>query len=372
MNAVNPGDCRSGNRGIDDRIRTGGAERPPLRHRAPGRLWKSWLRRSFAVVAAAMTILGLLTVAGEGQTLGAALHDISSPSWPGLAAAVAAEACVYLSYAAAQRSLLRHGGHHITYRHLLAVGLASQGIASVLPGGGAASGLFSYRLLRRLGLDSGRALAVLTVTVVLFAGTLIGLSLLAAGAVGGGGQINGLRIVAVAGLLGLAAVTVMLTRWARRSAQSTGDLQEGSITWFPTRLVIREKWPQVREQIVSSHRQWAPAAVWFSISWIADFGCLALSFYAVHARPPWWGLPLAYVAGQVAALLPLTPGGVGVVEGSLAVALTAFGSTEATSVAVVLVYRIISFWALLPVSAVAYLGLRKRPTRDDHVKAHQP
>jgi uncharacterized protein (TIRG00374 family) len=59
-------------------------------------------------------------------------------------------------------------------------------------------------------------------------------------------------------------------------------------------------------------------------------------------------VPLAYAAGQLAANLPITPGGLGVVEGSLTIALVAYGGGQASTVAAVLVYRLISFWALLP------------------------
>ena len=40
---------------------------------------------------------------------------------------------------------------------------------------------------------------------------------------------------------------------------------------------------------------------------------------AVHAPVPWRGILLAYGAGQLAVNLPVTPGGLGVVEGSLTV-----------------------------------------------------
>ena len=42
------------------------------------------------------------------------------------------------------------------------------------------------------------------------------------------------------------------------------------------------------------------------------------------------------------------PGGLGVVEGSLTIALVAYGGGYASTVAAVLVYRMISFWGMLP------------------------
>lgn len=50
---------------------------------------------------------------------------------------------------------------------------------------------------------------------------------------------------------------------------------------------------------------------------------------------------LAYCAGQIAGSLPVTSGGLGVVEGSLTLALVAFGGDQTITLAAVLLYRII-------------------------------
>jgi uncharacterized protein (TIRG00374 family) len=101
--------------------------------------------------------------------------------------------------------------------------------------------------------------------------------------------------------------------------------------------------------VILSGRGLAAVAGWGLANWILDCGCLALCFLAVGAGVPWKGLLLAYGAGQLAANLPITPGGLGVVEGSLTIAIEAFGGSKGSTVAVVLLYRILSFWIELPV-----------------------
>ena len=64
---------------------------------------------------------------------------------------------------------------------------------------------------------------------------------------------------------------------------------------------------------------------WGTVNWLLDCACFAMMFVAIDAPIPWKGLLLAYGAGQLAATLPITPGGLGVVEGSITVALVAFG-----------------------------------------------
>jgi putative heme transporter len=85
----------------------------------------------------------------------------------------------------------------------------------------------------------------------------------------------------------------------------------------------------------------------------------------VGAGVPWRGLLLAYGAGQLAANLPITPGGLGVVEGSLTIALVEYGGVEASTVAAVLLYRIISFWGFLPVGWAAWGGVTWANRRHD-------
>ncbi len=104
-------------------------------------------------------------------------------------------------------------------------------------------------------------------------------------------------------------------------------------------------------------------------NWVFDCGCLAFSFAAVGAPVPWRGLLLAYGAGQLAENLPITPGGLGVVESSLTIALVAFGGAEVSTVAAVLVYRIITFWAYLPVGWVDWAVLRLAERRNDRRRA---
>ncbi len=83
----------------------------------------------------------------------------------------------------------------------------------------------------------------------------------------------------------------------------------------------------------------------------------------VGAPIPWGALLLAYGAGQLAANLPITPGGLGTVEGSITLALVAFGAVHSTAVDAVIIYRLISFWLVLLVGwsswGVMAFGVRR-------------
>jgi uncharacterized protein (TIRG00374 family) len=108
---------------------------------------------------------------------------------------------------------------------------------------------------------------------------------------------------------------------------------------------------------------------WSVSNWSTDCGCLAFSYLALHSVIPFQALLLAYGAGQLASNLPITPGGLGVVEGSLTIALVAYGGSVSSTVAAVLLYRIISFWGYIPIGWFAYLGIRLRDRRTDRAAA---
>jgi len=122
---------------------------------------------------------------------------------------------------------------------------------------------------------------------------------------------------------------------------------------------LRARWADLRFQPLPA-RAVGAAAVGMLLSWIADLSVLALAFVALGERPPWAGLVLAYCLGQAASALPFTPGGLAVVEGGLTATLVAFGGCPAGTLTAVLLYRLISHWAVVPAGGLVWLALRRR------------
>jgi hypothetical protein len=60
----------------------------------------------------------------------------------------------------------------------------------------------------------------------------------------------------------------------------------------------------------------------------------------------------------VLAVIPLTPSGLGVIEGVLIPTLVGFGVPRETAILGVLGYRLVNFWLPIPVGGIAYLSLR--------------
>jgi hypothetical protein len=98
-------------------------------------------------------------------------------------------------------------------------------------------------------------------------------------------------------------------------------------------------------------------------NWLADIAALALAFVALGLEVPWQGLLLAYAITQLVTSVPIIPGSIGVAEGSMAAALVCSGVHPTSALAGVLVYRLVSFWLVLPTGWLAWMSLRRREAR---------
>jgi uncharacterized protein (TIRG00374 family) len=203
-------------------------------------------------------------------------------------------------------------------------------------------------------------LAILTVIGAEVAGTVAG----------GTVRTIGLGALAVAVLLAVAL-------WLAIRGARLGGLVGRALVWVERRhprldgqlaLQGQRFLTAVSEVRVSKATQ-IQAALLFAASWAADAGCLVACCQALGAPLPWTTLLMAYGAAQLLSFLPLTPGGVGLVEGSLAVSLVARAGGAAHIVSGVLLYRAFSYWATLPGGALGYAVVRRSgPVRGGEVR----
>jgi putative heme transporter len=343
------------------------AERTDGRRRARGLVRRTWpavrVVTGFALVGVAVWVLSSKTTELSGLS-----SIFKTFDWYWLGPAIAAEIASYLCFAAMQYELLKAGHLRAPWTPLVKLSFASQAITNSLPIGNAVASVYGFRWFRRFGADN-------TLAVWSMAGTLVAagvsLSLVA---------IFGLAIAANEGasfdlvpvligtflvMLGIGSLFVyerplhaVVSGTIRLSVKATGrphgDTQEqiGRIMAWMT--AVRLSWTQI-----------GLIVAWGTVNWLLDCACFAMMFVALDAPIPWKGLLLAYGAGQLAAILPITPGGLGVVEGSITVALVAFGGAETSTAYAVLLYRLISFWMILVIGwlLVGDLALQVRRGR---------
>ncbi|MDE3085818.1 MAG: UPF0104 family protein [Acidobacteriota bacterium] len=336
----------------------------------PGRAGRS-LRRTWPyiryVVGLGLVALAVWAVTGQRGELSGASTYLADVSWPWVILAVVLEFASIVAFALVQRELLLAGDVDAGRGSMTSVTLAATAIANSMPAGPVVSSVFAFRQYRRRGADD--ALAGWTLVAV-FVAASVSLALVAA---------TGLSIAGAEGA-NLDLVWVTLGVLLVALAMGAVFLQHRAIDWLINASVRTSRrllhWPRgdvgARVDRLVAHltavrltpRRAGRVLAWGLANWILDAGCLALAFVAVGVAVPWHGLLLAYGAGQLAVNLPITPGGLGVVEGSLTIALVAFGGAETSTVAAVLLYRIISFWGELPVGYAVWGALAVKTRRE--------
>ena len=342
---------------------TGTDDAPPAPRRSRGQ-W-AWLAVR-VVVLAGLAYLASEVITSNSAELSGAASLLAGAHWEWIMAAAAAEVVSFLAFAQLPRRLLLAGGVRTRLGIMGVITLAANSMNVSLPGGGGFAAIFSYRQFRRRGADEALSTWTLVALTLLTALTLSLLAVAGLAIAGEDGPVAGLwpliplllavPVVLVVVLLRprfLAAVVVPPLEWVRRVTHLVRFDPAAAVHRFVGQL----------EAVTPGAADWLAGFGWALVNWLTDCLCLVLAFQAVGADVPWRGLLVAYGAAQVAANLPITPGGLGVVEGSLTVALVAYGGLTASTVAAVVLYRILSFWIPMPLGWFSWAGLRVEARR---------
>ena len=104
-----------------------------------------------------------------------------------------------------------------------------------------------------------------------------------------------------------------------------------------------------------------------------DYLCLLFALRATGSHPRPSLILVAYAAAGIIGMIPITPGGLGLVEASLTGLLVLADVNSSQAVLATLTYRIASYWLPLLAGPVAYGLFRLRSgTRADPVTGGEP
>ncbi|MBV8462118.1 MAG: UPF0104 family protein [Acidimicrobiales bacterium] len=106
--------------------------------------------------------------------------------------------------------------------------------------------------------------------------------------------------------------------------------------------------------------QWWQATLLSAGRLAFDFLCLLFCTRAVGAHPRPSLILLTYAVAGVIGLVPITPGGLGIVEASLVGLLALAGLDGAQAVLATLAYRLASYWLPMLAGPFAYVAFRRR------------
>jgi hypothetical protein len=309
----------------------------------------------------------LLAVAGLGlYVVWPSLMDVFA-SWPRLAviepvwyagmmaAVVGSFVCVWLLY----KLVLRTSA----WFAIITSQLAGSAFGRIVPGGSATAGAFQFQMLVRGGVPAVRVATGVTVVSIASAGTILALPMFALpvllGAMDGGGSLVGVGILGLSLLGVVAAFSAMVLVW-----DWPLEFAGKGLDWLSARF--RRKRPPLApytERLVVERnlvrvvlgRGWWKGVLAALGQRGLDFAALLMALYASGARVLPLLVLLAYAVAMILTIVPITPGGIGLVEVGLVGALGLAGVETGPALLATLAYRLLAFWLPLPAGLVAYL-----------------
>ena len=275
------------------------------------------------------------------------------------------ELAALFAYSLLTHAALGDSRHSISIWRLFRIQLSTKSVSNVLPAGSAASSALGFKLLTSSGVpgpDAGFALATAGLGSAVVLNLILWVGLIA--------SIPGHGVNAAYGSAALVGVILMLVATGLVVGLIDGQGRaERSIKWIATKLrmnpdnaadVLRQlgfrlqglaREPGLKERVF----------VWALLNWLLDIAALWVFLLAFGANVDLRGLIVAFGLANIMAVVPITPGGLGIVEGIFIPTLVGFGLTRSIATVGVLSYRIAQYWMPLIVGAIVYLSLRVGP-----------
>ena len=277
-------------------------------------------------------------------------------------AGLALEAVALFCYALLSWVLLRPQVRPSLSR-LFWIDLAAAAVAHVIPAGTVGSAGIGFRLFTTEGVPGTDAAVMMATkgmgsTVVL--NVLLWLSLVISIPLAGFHPIY--VSVAVVGAVALAVVAALafgLTRGEGRATRIVhavgdripglgGDRLEALFLGISTSL----------RELAKDRKIMIWSLVWASLNWLLDAASLWCFFAAFGSYVNPAELFAAYGIANVLGVLPVTPGGLGIIDSTAPLLLVSFGVTRSVATLGVLSWRLVNFWLPIPAGAAAYIALK--------------
>ena len=282
-----------------------------------------------------------------------------------LAVGVALEGLSLFCYAVLTKVLLPPGPKP-SLSILFRIDLSAAAVAHVIPAGTLGTAALGFKLFTDEGIsgnDAGVMMAAKGIGSTVVLNVLLWVSLVISIVLAGFQPIYGtVAIIGTVVLLAVAALVFGVTRGAGRASRIL--------------RVVADKIPglsgeRVEHAIMDAARTFATMArdkrvlslalLWASLNWLLDAASLwcFVAAFGKLANPV--ELFAVYGIANVAGALPITPGGLGVVDSLTPLLLVGFGVTRSVATLGVIAWRLVNFWLPIPTGALAYASLKVKP-----------
>ncbi|HME04388.1 MAG TPA: YbhN family protein [Solirubrobacteraceae bacterium] len=291
-------------------------------------------------------------------------HSLTHLDWPFAVLVVVCEIASFLWLWQLDRIAL----HTRAWFPVAAAQLSGNAVGRIVPGGGATATAFTASMLRRAGVDTGEAAAAFGASTGLQLATTLALPVLALPAIIAGAPVS--HSLATAAYLGIALLVVLLAAGAAAFLTDAPlKIAGAAIQWLLNATIRRrQRVTQLPQELLEDRdfirttigERWRGAVVAAALNTGFDYLALLCALRAVGADPRPSLVLLAYTAGELLALVPFTPGGLGFVEAGLVGTLALAGVPGRDALAATLLYRLAAYWLPIPAGGLAYVLFRRR------------
>lgn len=337
---------------------------PATRFRGTRRNTASLVRRfTFRGVGGFLTIFIVFEVAIPAFTrLAVTLPDLSGVTLALALGAGALEALSLLFFAKLTLSVLPKGSPTSIWT-VFKVDLSALAVSHVIPGGGAAGAGVSLRLFKRAGIspaDSAFALATQGVGSAAILNVILWVCLLISIPIYGFKAqyvvVGGVGVLAIGGLAGM---LILFRRDEAKVIRRLGSINRKVPLLRRVDLVAAVRSASGNLTSLLKQRELLKrAAIWAALNWLLDASSLYVMVVAFGGPLDPVGVLVAYGLANVLSFIPITPGGLGVIETVATAALVLFGTHAGAALLAVAVWRLFNFWVPIPVGVGAYITLR--------------
>lgn len=293
-----------------------------------------------------------------------------------LAVGMGLQALSLFAYSALTRAALGDEAEKIGVLRLFRIQLSTKALGNIVPGGSAASSALGYRLITMCGVsgpDAGFALATagigsaVVLNFILWFGLLISIPVRGVNAIYGTAALVGVVLMAFAafvifGLVEGQGRSERLVRTIARRLRFNDDHAAEVLSHLGGRL----------ENLYADKVLLRKVIGWALANWLLDAFSLWVFLRAFGGTLSIDGLLVAFGIANVFSVVPITPGGLGIVEGIYIPTLVGFGLISRTATVGVLSYRVAQYWLPIVVGWACYLSLRVGPFAIDRRRKLAP
>jgi uncharacterized protein (TIRG00374 family) len=251
---------------------------------------------------------------------------------------------------------------------LFRINMWALAISHVLPGGTVPGTAVSYRLLTESDVSGSTAAfglatqgigSAVVLNAIFWVALLVSIPLRGYNPLYGFAAILGVLLLSIFG-----GLVVLLTRGEKQAEAFLNRVAARLPFVKPETFTALVKKVADRTKVLSKSPQLLRrAGIWAAANWLLDATSLWVFLFAFGAHVSPIDLLVAYGLANILAVIPITPGGLGVVELTIVSVISGFGVPGGAATAGVLCWRLVNFWLPIPFGGAAYLSLRFEMSR---------